>query len=107
MLCKPCRVCPHGLELHAGGALEVCYRCLRALFTVETFIGPRITNLYRYVRFAHVLGVNVYLLETHCFAEEEQFSAVLSRVLERSPGTDWATAGDTSASPSERSGTSP
>lgn len=44
--CESCIVCPHGREGVRGGA---CALCVRRLYSVNTFEGPRIIDLHYYV----------------------------------------------------------
>jgi len=110
MLCRPCRICPHEIELHEGGTLEICYLCLRDLFTVGTFVGPRITNMYRYDRFAQSIGADLGKVEVHCFREWNDWigsDALRRSAYARNQETGSATAGGRPVSPFERTDTSP
>ena len=68
--CESCIVCPHGREGVRGG---VCTACLRRLYTVMTFEGPRIIDMDFYVAEAwREYGVYAGDLQVWSFPEEGQ-----------------------------------
>jgi hypothetical protein len=70
--CQSCITCPHGREGVRGG---VCANCVRRLYTVMTFEGPRIANVGLYVHEAwREYSLEPSSLLTWKFEEQEQLS---------------------------------
>ncbi len=63
-LCRECRTCKCGVVHYENGYVDVCYRCVRALFTSSTLWGDFIYDLQAYKDFGHRHGLHPLNLET-------------------------------------------
>lgn len=70
--CQACITCPHGREGVRGG---VCSTCVRRLYTVMTFEGPRIVEVDFYVEEAfREYSIDLGEIQVWTYEEQERLS---------------------------------
>lgn len=85
VLCFSCRTCPHGVVYFSAPDRDhACRRCLRVLFTEQTFAGPRIDNIEGFAKTARWYGFSASDLHGNCAADEELiFQLIVKEYEER------------------------
>ena len=74
-LCRNCRTCPHGHAHYEQGPSDVCYACVRQLFTVETLWGAFISNIDEYIAYADASGMDPTALSGWSWDETERIQS--------------------------------